>query len=65
MTPLTFSVDGAYPEPEPVCPMPTKPDFGSMTKAQLEEFGRTIGIELDKRLTHKKLVALIEEAVNA
>ena len=45
--------------------MPTKPDFGSMTKAQLEQFGRTIGIELDKRLTHKKLVALIEEAVNA
>ena len=65
MTPLTFSVDGSAPKPEPVCPMPSKPDFGSMTKAQLEKFGRTIGIELDKRLTHKKLVALIEEAVNA
>ena len=65
MTPLTFSVDSTDPKPEPVCPMPKKPDFANMTKAQLEQFGRTIGIELDKRLTHKKLVALIEEAVNA
>ena len=65
MTPLTFSVDGSDPKPEPVCPMPTKPDFGSMTKAQLEQYGRTIGIEIDNRLSHKKLVSQIEEAVNA
>jgi len=33
-------------------------DFDSMTKIQLEEYGRTIGIELDRR---KKKAALIEE----
>lgn len=34
------------------------PDFESMTKVQLEEHGRTMGIELDRR---KKKSALIEE----
>tara|TARA_X000001382_G_scaffold62166_1_gene42829 strand:+ start:1259 stop:1606 length:348 start_codon:yes stop_codon:yes gene_type:complete len=34
------------------------PDFESMTKVELEEYGRTIGIELDRR---KKKSALIEE----
>jgi hypothetical protein len=34
------------------------PDFESMTKIQLEEYGRTIGIELDRR---KKKSALIED----
>ena len=53
MTPLTFSVDGSAPKPEPVCPMPSKPDFGSMTKAQLDQFVRRIRIDLDKRLSHK------------
>ena len=33
-------------------------DLESMTKVQLEEYGRTIGIELDRR---KKKSALIEE----
>tara|TARA_Y100001970_G_C14231041_1_gene858658 strand:- start:2584 stop:2922 length:339 start_codon:yes stop_codon:yes gene_type:complete len=33
-------------------------DLDSMTKIQLEEYGRTIGIELDRR---KKKAALIEE----
>ena len=44
-------------EPE-VCPAPepivetevvNQKDFTAMTKSELEEFGRTIGIELDKR----------------
>lgn len=35
-----------------------KPDFESMTKAQLEEYGREYGIELDRR---KKKATLIEE----
>ena len=33
-------------------------DYESMTKVQLEEHGRTMGIELDRR---KKKSALIEE----
>ena len=60
MTPLTFSVDGAYPEPEPACPMPTKPTFKSMSKIELEEYGRTIGLELDRRLTKGKLISQLE-----
>ena len=40
---------------EPVVEKTT--DFESMTKAQLETFGRTIGIELDKRHTKAALIA--------
>tara|TARA_Y100000114_G_C11730320_1_gene313195 strand:- start:912 stop:1280 length:369 start_codon:yes stop_codon:yes gene_type:complete len=36
----------------------SSPNFNSMTKVQLEEYGRTIGIELDRR---KKKASLIEE----
>ena len=32
-------------------------DFESMTKAQLETYGRTIGIELDKRHNKADLIA--------
>ena len=39
-------------------------DFDSMTKKQLEEFGRTIGIELDKRHTKKVLIKELEEKLN-
>ena len=44
------------PEPEEVVVEKTT-DFESMTKAQLEEFGRTIGLELDKRHTKAALIA--------
>ena len=44
-------------EEEPVMEE-TSPNFDSMTKVQLEEYGRTIGIELDRR---KKKSDLIEE----
>ena len=49
-------------KPEPVnCPMPTKPKFKSMSKIELEEYGRTIGIELDRRLTKTKLIQQLED----
>jgi len=32
-------------------------DFESMTKSQLETYGRTIGLELDKRHTKADLIA--------
>tara|TARA_S200000501_G_C20268440_1_gene501730 strand:+ start:204 stop:386 length:183 start_codon:yes stop_codon:yes gene_type:complete len=49
---------------EPVnCPMPTKPNFKSMSKIELEEYGRTIGLELDRRLTKTKLIAQLEGQV--
>ena len=40
---------------EPVVEKTT--DFESMTKAQLEAFGRTTGLELDKRHTKAALIA--------
>ena len=47
---------------EPVVEKTT--DFESMTKAQLEAFGRTIGLELDKRHTKKALIQELEEKLN-
>ena len=38
-------------------------DLSSMTKAQLETYGRTIGLELDKRLNKSTLLTQIEEAI--
>ena len=37
-------------------------DFESMTKKQLEDFGRTIGIELDRRQTKETLISQLEAA---
>ena len=39
-------------------------DFESMTKRQLEDFGRTIGIELDRRQSKKVLIKELEEKLN-
>ena len=57
------------PEPEEVVvieePIVEKAnDFESMTKKQLEEFGRTIGIELDRRQNKKVLIKELEEKLN-
>ena len=40
-------------------------DFESMTKKQLEDFGRTIGIELDRRQNKKVLIKELEEKLNS
>ena len=54
-------------EPEPKTVVTTQEsvvektnDFKSMTKKQLEAFGRTIGLELDKRLNKASLIAELE-----
>ena len=57
------------PEPEEVViteePVVEKSnDFESMTKSELETFGRTIGIELDRRHTKKALIQELEEKLN-
>ena len=44
---------------EPVVEKTT--DFESMTKKELEAFGRTIGLELDKRHTKADLIAELEK----
>ena len=39
-------------------------DFESMTKKQLEDFGRTIGIELDRRQNKKVLIKELQKKLN-
>ena len=59
-------------EPEPETVVITKEplvekttDFESMTKKQLEAFGRTIGIELDRRHNKADLIAQLENFTSA
>ena len=46
---------------EPVNPKPL--DFESMSKLDLETFGRTIGIELDRRHNKNKLIKQLKEHI--
>ena len=39
-------------------------DFSQMTKAQLEAFGRTLGIELDKRQNKTTLISELEKYIS-
>ena len=39
-------------------------DFSQMTKAQLETYGRELGIELDKRQTKTELISKLEEFIS-
>ena len=43
-------------EPEPL-------DLWSLSKDELEDYGRTIGIELDRRLSKNKLVKQLEDHI--
>ena len=47
---------------EDVQPTTQSIDYQSMTKAELEVFGRTIGIELDRRQTKETLISQLVEA---
>ena len=43
----------------------TKQDLMKMTKIELEEVGRTYGIELDRRLSHAKLVVQLKSFIDS
>ena len=47
----------------PVANGNSHPNFKKMTKVELEEFGRTVGIELDRRSSQKKLVKQLKEHI--
>ena len=55
-----FKVQG---EDETIKTSTVEKDFSKMSKIELEKFGRTIGIELDRRLSKTTLVKQLEEAV--
>ena len=46
---------------DPVDPEPI--DLTSLSKDELEDYGRTIGIELDRRLSKHKLVKQLEDHI--
>ena len=46
---------------DPVNPEPL--DFNSMSKIELETFGRTIGIELDRRHNKSKLIKQLQDHI--
>ena len=46
---------------EPVDPEPL--DLGSLSKDELEDYGRTIGIELDRRHSKSKVVKELEDFI--
>ena len=46
----------------PSVPAPTWSDLNKKSKYELEQIGRTIGIDLDRRLSHNKLVDQLLEA---
>ena len=39
-------------------------DFSQMTKSQIETYGRSLGIELDRRQTKTDLIAKLEEFIS-
>ena len=45
---------------EPIEKVEIPVDLNEMTKKQLEEYGRTLGVELDRRHSKKKLIAKLE-----
>ena len=47
---------------DPVDPEPI--DLPSLSKDELEDYGRTIGIELDRRLSKNKLVKQLEDHID-
>ena len=70
-TPASYEPDIAPPVPPvtvddlpdvPSTPTPTWSDLNKKSKYELEQIGRTIGIELDRRHSHSKLVDELLEA---
>ena len=56
-------VEEVVAEVPPVDPVETEVsiDYGAMSKDELEDYGRTVGIELDRRHNKKKLIKELED----
>ena len=51
------------PEEEVADVFSEKKDFSDMSKEELEEYGRTVGIELDRRHNKSKLIKELEDHI--
>ena len=55
----------------PVVEEPPRPEeeiadaFSNMSKVELEEYGRTVGIELDRRYSKSKLIKELEDHIES
>ena len=58
-TPVVVSAPEPVVEEEVSAPL----SFDAMSKDELEDYGRTIGIELDRRLSKKKLITQLEDHI--
>ena len=59
-TPVVEEVVAEVPPVEPV-ETEVSIDYSAMSKDELEDYGRTVGIELDRRHNKKKLIKELEE----
>ena len=59
--PVPVVEEAPRPEEEVADTIATPINFESMTKDELEEYGRTVGIELDRRHNKKKLIKELED----
>ena len=66
-TPIT-----EVPKPStPIVEEPPRPEeeiadaFSDMSKVELEEYGRTVGIELDRRYSKSKLIKELEDHIES
>ena len=60
-TPAPVVEEAPRPEEEVADTIATSTNFESMTKDELEDYGRTVGIELDRRHNKKKLIKELED----
>ena len=60
-TPAPVVEEAPRPEEEIADAVAETVDFRSMSKNELEDYGRTVGIELDRRHSKKKLVKELED----
>ena len=60
-TPAPVVEEAPRPEEEVADAIAAPVDFESMTKDELEDYGRTVGIELDRRHNKKKLIKELED----
>jgi hypothetical protein len=58
---LKSAVSFSHPKSHEAYESPKRSNFHRMTKKQLEEYGRTLGLELDRRRSKKSLIETLEK----
>jgi hypothetical protein len=61
--PVPVVEEAPRPEEEVADTVAAPLSFDAMSKDELEDYGRTIGIELDRRLSKKKLITQLEDHI--